>query len=85
MLAWSERNCKWLEQIVQLTKADAKLSKLMLQHSQGILPPQKYVVKDGLLFKSGRLMIPADRSLKNKILQEFHDSKVGVMRALLRR
>ncbi|WVY96659.1 hypothetical protein V8G54_028810 [Vigna mungo] len=77
VLAWSESDFKWLEQIVQLTKADIELSKLMLQHSNGTLPTQKYVVKDGLLFKSGRLMIPADMPLKNKILQEFHDSKVG--------
>jgi len=60
-----------------MTREDAKLSKLMLQHTQGTLPMDKFVVKDGMIFRRGRLMIPADMNLKNQIMLEFHDSKVG--------
>ncbi|WVZ11315.1 hypothetical protein V8G54_015845 [Vigna mungo] len=77
LMAWSESNFKWLEQIAQMTIADAELNKLLLQHTQCILPAHKFVVKDGIVFKRGRLMIPADMRLRNQILQEFHDSKVG--------
>jgi len=37
----------------------------------------KFVVKDGMIYRIGRLMIPTDLKLKNLIVQEFHDSKVG--------
>ncbi|WVY92115.1 hypothetical protein V8G54_037629 [Vigna mungo] len=65
LMAWSESNFKWLEQIAQMTIADAKLNKSLLQHTQGILPAHKFVVKDGIVFKRGRLMIPADMRLRN--------------------
>jgi len=76
-MSWSESKFKWLELIATMTREDAKLSKLMLQHTQGTLPMDKFVVKDGMIFRRGRLMIPADINLKNQIMQEFHDSKVG--------
>ncbi|KAJ1397998.1 Retrovirus-related Pol polyprotein from transposon 17.6, partial [Sesbania bispinosa] len=63
--------------IAKMTMEDEELRKLMMQHTQGALPTDKFVVKDGMIFRRGRLMIPAEITLRNQIMQEFHDSKVG--------
>ncbi|KAJ1392670.1 Retrovirus-related Pol polyprotein from transposon 17.6 [Sesbania bispinosa] len=53
-MAWSESNFKWLEQIAKMTMEDEELRKLMMQHTQGTLPTDKFVVKDGMIFRRGR-------------------------------
>jgi len=37
LMAWSEAQFKWLEQMPKLTKEDAKLSKLLIRNTLGTL------------------------------------------------
>jgi len=77
LMAWSEAQFKWSKHMPKLTREDAELNKLLIQNTQDTLPLDKFVVKYGMILRRGRLMIPANSKLKNLILQEFHDSKVG--------
>ncbi|WVZ01852.1 hypothetical protein V8G54_022658 [Vigna mungo] len=76
-MAWSEPNCVWLQQLVQLTQTDQKLSQLYSQCFHGQVPNSEYSIKEGILFWKGRIMVPHNSTLINQILQEFHTSKIG--------
>ncbi|WVY90886.1 hypothetical protein V8G54_036400 [Vigna mungo] len=76
-MAWSEPQCIWLQQLVELTKTYLKLSNLYSQCIQGQGPNSEYSVKDGILFWKGRILVPNNSTLINQILQEFHNSKIG--------
>ncbi|WVZ14709.1 hypothetical protein V8G54_012275 [Vigna mungo] len=76
-MAWSEPNCVWLQQLVQLTQTDQKLSQLYSQCLHSQVSNSKYSIKEGILFWKGRIMVPHNSTLINQILQEFHTSKIG--------
>ncbi|WVZ01635.1 hypothetical protein V8G54_027704 [Vigna mungo] len=76
-MAWSEPNCVWLQQLVDLTQKDPKLSQVYNNCLQGLSPHAEYAIKEGLLFWKGRIMVPNNSTLIKQILQEFHNSKIG--------
>lgn len=70
-MAWSETTGLWLKQIIDFTAVDKQLSEL---HSKCVT---SYSIKNGLIFWKGRMIIPSNDQLKNRILNEFHNKKVG--------
>lgn len=75
-IAWSEPTNHWLAKVVAVTKEDKLLSELISCYDHGGTIDPKYDVKDGLIFRKGKLMIPENSALRNQILQEFHDTKM---------
>jgi len=76
-MAWSEAVGVWMTQVATLIKEDAILAALYKQCIEGTVSGTEYTVKDGLLFWKGRMMIPLNEALKQKIMHEFHASKIG--------
>ncbi|XP_047169459.1 uncharacterized protein LOC124838000 [Vigna umbellata] len=76
-MAWSEPISNWLIKVAEETKKDNTLFELLNQHAQGVKIDPKYEIKDGLVFRKGKLMISKGSSLRQQILQEFHDTKTG--------
>ena len=66
-----------MTQVATLIKEDAILAALYKQCIEGTVSGTEYTVKDGLLFWKGRMMIPLNEALKQKIMHEFHASKIG--------
>ena len=65
------RESPWVQQILSQREADSKKS-------------YEYVWKDGLLYYKGSIAIPPESSLKTRLLQEFHDAKIGGHSGVLR-
>ncbi|XP_070037045.1 uncharacterized protein [Nicotiana tomentosiformis] len=75
--AISERSFEWLAELIEANKIHLEL--LAIQQGMENKPTDyaAYSFRKGLLFYKGRLVIPHDSSLKQLLLQEFHDSKIG--------
>ncbi|KAH9770474.1 hypothetical protein KPL71_012393 [Citrus sinensis] len=65
------RESPWVQQILSQREVDSKKS-------------YEYVWKDGLLYYKGSIVIPPESSLKTRLLQEFHDTKIGGHSGVLR-
>ncbi|WVY90954.1 hypothetical protein V8G54_036468 [Vigna mungo] len=76
-MAWSKPTNNWLIKVAEETKKDNILHELLNQHAQGVKIYHNYEIKDGLVFRKGKLMILEDSFLRHQILQEFHDTKIG--------
>ena len=66
-----------MTQVATLMKEDAILAALYKQCIEGTMSGTEYTVNNGLLFWKGRMMIPLNEALKQKIMHEFHASKIG--------
>jgi len=76
-IAWSKPTNHWLAKVAAVTKEDKLLSELINRYAhEGTIDP-KYDVKNGLIFRKRKLMIPENSALRNQILQKFHDTKIG--------
>lgn len=77
LYAVSKRTFEWLSELLEANKVHPEL--LVIQ--QGMVNERAaytdYSHRKGLLFYKNRLVIPRDSSLKQVLLKEFHDSKIG--------
>ena len=64
-IAWSEPTNHWLAKVAAVTKEEKLLSELISRYAHGGTIDPKYDVKDGLIFRKGKLMIPEDSALRN--------------------
>ena len=60
-----------------MLQEDDNLAAIYKQCREGTMKGTEYIVRDGLLFWKGRMMIPENQALKQQIMQEFHASKIG--------
>ncbi|WKA08976.1 hypothetical protein VitviT2T_026656 [Vitis vinifera] len=75
----------WVEiwkQIREASKSDSYVQ--LLGKKAGDPPHGNLTWRDGLLLYKGKVVVPADHSLRAKLLYEVHDSKVGGHSGILR-
>eukprot|EP00261_Vitis_vinifera_P023282 XP_010655166.1 PREDICTED: uncharacterized protein LOC104880390 [Vitis vinifera] len=70
------------KQIREASKSDSYVQ--LLGKKAGDPPHGNLTWRDGLLFYKGKVVVPADHSLRAKLLYEVHDSKVGGHSGILR-
>ncbi|KAA1116677.1 hypothetical protein PGT21_050140 [Puccinia graminis f. sp. tritici] len=71
-----------ISQIRSLTPSDSRLTELISACQNPVSSRMKeatkhYSVKDGVLYRSGRIEVPRNEDLKTKILRSRHDSKLA--------
>ena len=70
------------KQIREASKSDSYVQ--LLGKKAGDPPHGNLTWRDGLLLYKGKVVVPADHSLRAKLLYEVHDSKVGGHSGILR-
>lgn len=76
-LALSTHQLDWLTELRSANDSHPELTAIKDNITIGLEENDDFVVRDGLLFFRGRLVIPSDSPLKQHLLYEFHDSKIG--------
>jgi hypothetical protein len=76
MFAWSEPHSMFLEELKTTLSSDTHLKQLMDSYNNSS-EPTHYSVREGLLYWKDKLMIPPEKELIEKLLQEFHSSPIG--------
>jgi hypothetical protein len=77
MMSWSEPNTQFMQQLLEEVSRNDKLQELINQcKNQPQLKPH-YTTKGGLLYWKGRVVIPENSELIQKILTENHTSPIG--------
>jgi hypothetical protein len=77
MMSWSEPKTQLMQQLLEEVSKNDKLQELINQcKNQPQLKPH-YTTKGGLLYWKGRVVIPENSELIQKILQENHTSPIG--------
>jgi hypothetical protein len=56
----------------------------MKGHLANDQPKTQYKWRHGLLFYEGKVVVPADNSLRTRLLHEMHDTKTGGHYCILR-
>lgn len=76
-LGFSTPQFVFLDNLIKENQSDPELATL---HQQVINDPHSYsdlTIKDGLLFKNGKLLLSSTSPLRHSILHEFHSTPVG--------
>lgn len=76
-LGFSTPQFVFLDNLIKKNQSDPELATL---HQQVINDPHSYsdlTIKDGLLFKNGKLLLSSTSPLRHSILHEFHSTPVG--------
>jgi hypothetical protein len=77
LMAWTEPKHQFLEELQVALQKDVDLQHIMAACAQPNEAFPLYSVRDGLLLWKDKLVVPNDRSLITKILDEFHTSHIG--------
>ena len=72
------------EELARQLAQDAVLKNIMDAVNDGVAGTEGYSVKDGLLFKDIRLVIPEKSPFIPALLRQFHDSDVGCHEGVLK-
>lgn len=75
-LAWSEPHSLFLDELRDRLATDPRLKQLLETHKQNE-EASNYTVKEDFLFWKGRLTVPSEDEIIQKILQEYHSSPIG--------
>ncbi|KAF8388545.1 hypothetical protein HHK36_027220 [Tetracentron sinense] len=67
----------WLEVLKEEHQNDKAIQEKLQQLKQGLLDLTRFTEHNGLLFYKGRFYLDSNSSLKDKILQELHNSPIG--------
>lgn len=76
-MAWSQPQLSILSNLREAILVDPKLKAIVDLCITNHPPNPNYSVHDHLLFWKGRLVLPADHEIVQKILHEFHSSMLG--------
>lgn len=77
LLAISHLQPVWLNEIVDLNLKYPEAQELLQRLATQSVQDEHYTLRDGLIRYKGRLWLPSDQELSNKIIQAFHTSPVG--------
>ncbi|WVZ06579.1 hypothetical protein V8G54_019925 [Vigna mungo] len=76
-MAWSEPRNTWLQSVAEATRNDEELMKIFLECKNSSGKKGDYVIQQDILMWKGRIMLPNHAKLINRIIGEFHGSKIG--------
>ena len=77
IMAWSQPNNLFLQELREACVIDEELQNLKRQHATKPDAESKLTVRDEMIFWKDRLVVPDNTIIREKILQEFHNSAIG--------
>lgn len=77
VLSWSEPQNQLLQQLKDELAQQDQLANTVRLCQNNAPPDTNYSVKEGLLYWKGRLVLPNQSSLIQKVLWEYHSSPIG--------